>query len=207
MKDPTFLKSFADKVAEAVTKNMNKKLQNLETQISTLDNKLMESNNENKTNINKIMDHIDKINKEKNSLITRCDKMDQDCRKNNLRIFNMVEEERENIPQKIVELVTLKWVSPLQRIGQKTEQKSRAIFLSLKGYVIRNKIFNNKKLLKGTRVVIKEDLTTLRVNLMSRVIVKTSLKSAWTSEGKIYVKYNGKICKIVSSNDFDKIFS
>nr|CAH7732033.1 unnamed protein product [Callosobruchus chinensis] len=87
MKDPTFLKSFADKVAEAVTKNMNKKLQNLETQISTLDNKLMESNNENKTNINKIMDHIDKINKEKNSLITRCDKMDQDCRKNNLRIW------------------------------------------------------------------------------------------------------------------------
>nr|CAH7726081.1 unnamed protein product [Callosobruchus chinensis]CAH7769976.1 unnamed protein product [Callosobruchus chinensis] len=42
---------------------------------------------------------------------------------------------------------------------------------------------------------------------MSRVIVKTSLKSAWTSEGKIYVKYNGKICKIVSNNDFDKIFS
>nr|CAH7720377.1 unnamed protein product [Callosobruchus chinensis] len=93
------------------------------------------------------------------------------------------------------------------RIGQKTEQKSRAIFLSLKGYVIRNKIFNNKKLLKGTRIVIKEDLTTLRVNLISRVIVKTSLKSAWTSEGKIYVKYNGKICKIVSNNDFDKIFS
>nr|CAH7718139.1 unnamed protein product [Callosobruchus chinensis] len=118
----------------------------------------------------------------------RCDKMDQDCRKNNLRIFNMVEEERENIPQKIVELVNTKMGFTL------TEGDIQSIF-------------NNKKLLKGTRIVIKEDLTTLRVNLMSRVIVKTSLKSAWTSEGKIYVKYNGKICKIVSNNDFDKIFS
>nr|CAI5818608.1 unnamed protein product [Callosobruchus analis]CAI5819967.1 unnamed protein product [Callosobruchus analis]CAI5834406.1 unnamed protein product [Callosobruchus analis]CAI5845889.1 unnamed protein product [Callosobruchus analis]CAI5860693.1 unnamed protein product [Callosobruchus analis] len=92
------------------------------------------------------------------------------------------------------------------RIGQKRQLKTRGIFLSLKEYTTRSKIYTNKKLFKGTGIVIKEDLTALRVDLMSRVIEKTSLKSVWTSEGKIYVKYNGKICKIVSDKDFDKTF-
>nr|CAI5856544.1 unnamed protein product [Callosobruchus analis] len=131
IQEPTFLKSVADKVASSY-KNISKKLQNLETQIATLDNKLMESNVENKSNINKIMDQIQKIKEEKNSFMIRCDIMDQNSRKNNLRIFNVAEEEHENARKKIVEL--------------------------------------------GTGIVIKEDLTALRVDLMSRVIEKTSLK-------------------------------
>nr|CAI5820471.1 unnamed protein product [Callosobruchus analis] len=61
------------------------------------------------------------------------------------------------------------------RIGKTNETKPRGIYLKLNSEEIRNKIYN-KKLVKGTGLVIREDISSLRVELFNLAVRKFGLK-------------------------------
>ncbi|KAG5872048.1 hypothetical protein JTB14_008340 [Gonioctena quinquepunctata] len=50
-----------------------------------------------------------------------------------------------------------------------------------------------KKLLKGTGIIIREDLTKSRVELLNDTISKFGLKQVWTESGKIYLIIDYKL--------------
>nr|CAH7754393.1 unnamed protein product [Callosobruchus chinensis] len=57
------------------------------------------------------------------------------------------------------------------------QNRTRGVLLKLSRPLLKQAIYNKKKLLKGSGIVIKEDLTENRMKLLEAAIEKTSLKS------------------------------
>ncbi|KAK5645688.1 hypothetical protein RI129_004152 [Pyrocoelia pectoralis] len=56
----------------------------------------------------------------------------------------------------------------------------------------KNLVYKNKSKLKGSKIVIKEDLTKLRHQLFKETVKKFD-KPVWTTDGKILVNINNSI--------------
>nr|CAH7716293.1 unnamed protein product [Callosobruchus chinensis]CAH7720604.1 unnamed protein product [Callosobruchus chinensis] len=77
-----------------------------------------------------------------------------------------------------------------KRIGKMREGKTRGILLKLANIKLRQRVYNSKKRLKGTGIVIKEDLTENKMKLMEAAIEKTSLRDVWSSMGNVFAMKN-----------------
>ncbi|CAG9817123.1 unnamed protein product [Phaedon cochleariae] len=216
LRDQRFTKAITDNVAEAVIKSVEKNLLELEQKLGDHKNDMLEMKRDNESTLNILDVSIKELIHEKDSLIQKYDNMEQETRRNNLRVFNYEERNREETRKEIITLFNHKLATKLTeedieicyRIGKKEDnhQKPRGIFLKLKNYDVRQDIYKKKKLLKGTGIMIREDLTRIRVELLAKAIDKASIEDVWTDAGKIYVNSNGKISIIRSKSDFDRIF-
>nr|CAI5852592.1 unnamed protein product [Callosobruchus analis] len=88
------------------------------------------------------------------------------------------------------------------RVGRKEEGKNREIFVKIGSIEKRNPICAKKKHLKGTGVVVKEDLTSLRAELLRKAIEKVGLRNVWTENGKIFAIFNRKKIIVRNKEDF-----
>nr|CAI5843484.1 unnamed protein product [Callosobruchus analis] len=70
---------------------------------------------------------------------------------------------------------------------------------------LRRNIYSKKKMLKGSGVVIKEDLSDYRLKLMDAAIEKISLRRVWSFNGNIFVLHNNKKMRIKSKEDLAKL--
>ncbi|KAG5878128.1 hypothetical protein JTB14_017217 [Gonioctena quinquepunctata] len=66
----------------------------------------------------------------------------------------------------------------------------------LKNDEVKQQIYSKKELLKGTGIIIREDLTKSRVELLDDTISKFGLKQVWTESGKIYLNTDNKATMI-----------
>ncbi|CAG9825699.1 unnamed protein product [Phaedon cochleariae] len=213
--DQTFIKTLADSVSKAVTDTVKNKLQQLEQKVTELKNEMNQTKHDNNTQIKTLGGSLKKITGENEMLRNKLDNMEQEMKKNNLRIFNLQENSQENTSQDIITFFRSKLAISLEdkdidicyRIGKNDNtRKPRGIFLKLKNFDKRQEIYHKKKLLKGTGVIIREDLTKLRVEMLSKAIEKTSLKNVWTEGGKIFVNIDNKVIIINNNDDFRKVF-
>lgn len=213
--DQTFIKTIATSVSDAVTKTVNKKLAEIEQKLEQIINEQTQEKLELETKLNIQDDTIQKLKRENENLIRNIDFIEQETKKNCLRIFNFPEKNKENTKEEVVKLVTSKLsiglteedIEICYRVGKLgVSNKPRSILLKMKSYDLRQKIYHTKKTLKGTGIIVREDLTRLRVELLNKIIEKTSVKHVWTEAGKIYVNHNNKICIIRNFGDYSKIF-
>nr|CAI5852341.1 unnamed protein product [Callosobruchus analis] len=91
------------------------------------------------------------------------------------------------------------------RNGKKTNNKHRGVLVRFHSINTKQLIYDKKKLLKDTGLVIKEDLTEKRVKLMEAAVDKTSLKRVWSYHGNIYVLKDNKRTCIKSDTDLEKL--
>nr|CAH7735730.1 unnamed protein product [Callosobruchus chinensis] len=132
-------------------------------------------------------------------------------RNKNLRIFNFPEKNGEDLPQEIIRLCNSKLDVPIEkedivvcsRIGKKLSNRPRSILLKLAHVNSKQRIYKNKSRLKGSGIVIKEDLSEKRLKLMQVAIEKTSLKQVWSFNGSIYVLHRDKRHVIKNIGDVD----
>ncbi|CAH1171080.1 unnamed protein product [Phaedon cochleariae] len=217
LKDETFIKTISDSVAEAVTASMQKKLTLIEQKVTDLNNKMEGMTKEYEQKINNLECVTKTLVTERKTLEKKFDNIEQISKRQNLRIFNVKETKNENVRDDLIQFLNSKMSLNIKssdmelcyRIGRRDEgnrMKPRGIFLTLKSYDMKQAIYSKKRLLKGTGVVIREDLTKLRLNIFSRTIENTSLKNVWTDEGNIYVNHNNKIIILKSEDDFHKLF-
>nr|CAI5850942.1 unnamed protein product [Callosobruchus analis] len=92
------------------------------------------------------------------------------------------------------------------RIGKRAEQSTRGIYIKLKSQDKKQEIYSKKKMLKGAGVVVKEDLTATRLNIVNSLAEKIGLRNVWTINGAIYVFHNQKT-QIIKNNVDLKSFS
>nr|CAH7741520.1 unnamed protein product [Callosobruchus chinensis] len=76
----------------------------------------------------------------------------------------------------------------LYRVGQISSDRSRRIVVSFKSNVVKRKVFSNRKALKGSGIVMKEDLTLLRLNMVKEAAEKYGFKNVWTQNGNVFAK-------------------
>nr|CAI5865905.1 unnamed protein product [Callosobruchus analis] len=200
LKDSIFIARIADQVAEATAKTVSKKLEEMENNLSQLEKSTADFRRQTEADLNKLLNDIKFLREKQNKMQKIYDDIDQQSRKNNLRFFNFAEEEKENTREKILNFLNVKMAIDIKdsdieicyRVGKvKGNKKPRGIYLKLRDGAVRSTIYNKKRFLKGTCVVVVEDLTPARVKTVSLVSEKVPLKNVWTNSGKIYESING----------------
>ncbi len=70
----------------------------------------------------------------------------------------------------------------------------------------RDRVMTNRKKLKGKKIAIADDLTTLNYKLLNRVKNHTKFQDSWAWNGRVFGKLvSGKIYKISLFQDFDAL--
>ena len=134
---------------------------------------------------------------------------EQHSRKINIRIFNIEEKEDEsneqlekNISSLFVNKLKLghlhNVIDVTHRVGKKTEGKHRPVIVRLAQRRYVSQILQARKLLKGTRIGISEDLTRENIKLFNQCRKNEKYKDVWIRNGKIFVKKasNGNIERV-----------
>nr|CAI5858773.1 unnamed protein product [Callosobruchus analis] len=93
-----------------------------------------------------------------------------------------------------------------KRIGKMRQGKTRGILLKLANTKLKQRVYNSKKRLKGTGVVMKEDLTENKMKLMEAAIEKTSLRDVWSSMGNVFAMKNNVRHLIDSKAALDNLY-
>uniref|UniRef100_A0A6P7GIJ4 Uncharacterized protein LOC114343111 isoform X1 n=1 Tax=Diabrotica virgifera virgifera TaxID=50390 RepID=A0A6P7GIJ4_DIAVI len=170
LQNKDIIKSLTDNVAVAIINTIETRLGNLEETVASL-----------KVDINSTKTNLERKIEELNE---KFDRLDQGNRRMCLRIFNLKEKEKEDTRNEIINLINSKMglnlkyedINLCYRIGKQDKDKARAVYLKLNTIENKQTVYAKKKLLKGTGVVIKEDLTNLKLELVNQLTSLVGLK-------------------------------
>lgn len=177
-----WMTSLIEKITTKVSVSFNEKFELQEKKINNLEKE-----------VKNLQTEIEEIREEKEN-------MEQYSRRNNLRIFGVQEKETENTQEIVVKLIEekLKYkinpeeIESCHRVSTKSTNKSRPILLKLTTNKTKNDIYYKKKALKGTKITIREDLTSHRKELVKTAVEHFGSKTVWSQNGKIFIFYNNK---------------
>lgn len=185
-----FLDKISDVIYQTVTKQFEDKITVLQNKVDQLTSELSEMKKE--TSISK-------------------DQLEQYSRMNSLRIFGIPENKEESTDSIVVNLCNEKLglnistndIDCSHRLPLK-EGSHRPIIVKFCRRTIKDLIFRNKRKLKGTKIVIREDLTKRRAQLLKKATNIYGISSTWTLGGNIFVKIGTKIRRILMEEDLNE---
>lgn len=175
----------ASKVSQSVNENIQASLQQALSDIRC---------------INEVINSLsDDYKSHKEFCLQRLDDLEQYQRRNNLRVFGVVEKKGENTDTLLIDIFKNKLnvdvslsdidrshrVGAVQQPGPDGKIKHRPIIVKFVSYRVRRLVFENKKKLKGSSVSVQEDLTALRAKLLQDVGKVYGPKNTWTLDGRI----------------------
>ncbi|KAK9685344.1 hypothetical protein QE152_g38115 [Popillia japonica] len=141
-------------------------------------------------------------------LSNKLDDLEQYSRANSVRIYGLPESEHENITEKVISvckdklgiMVNKEMIDICHRLRH-NEQGSRPVIVKFCSKDLRNKIFDSKKKLKGSKIIIREDLTASRAQLLKEVQKRINSKQVWSNRGIVMCKFNNKLFKFKNISD------
>ena len=103
--------------------------------------------------------------------------------------------------------LTRECIDRSHHLGQSTSNgKPRPIIVKLTSYDTRRKIFGAKRQLKGTRLVITENLTKRRSDLLQKARLVDGVVATWTIDGRIVCLVgNGRKVTVVTERDLASV--
>nr|CAH7730958.1 unnamed protein product [Callosobruchus chinensis] len=110
----------------------------------------------------------------------------------------------ENLTEKVYDIFTNKMkveinkseIIAAYRVGRKLDNKPRQILVTFQDNAIKMLTYNRKRFLKGSNIVIKEDLTVLRLNIMNAASEKYGYRNVWSTNGAIFAKTGNGVEKL-----------
>lgn len=193
---------FITEIANAITLNITQEIQE----------KIVGLEKENQS----LKASIQKQDETIQSLSERLEKIDQNNRNRAVRIYGIGDEKDEDTGKIVLEMLKKMKITGIDRthfekcyrIGKARRNKNRPVYVSFVQTNVKNKVYGNKKYLKGTGIVMREDLTAEKLKLVKATVDKIgSGGQVWTSDGRIFVKIQTRdgILKIVSEEDVKKL--
>ncbi|CAG9761270.1 unnamed protein product [Ceutorhynchus assimilis] len=194
-----FLQDVVSKVAAMVDKQLEEKLKAQDVEIETL-----------KENQNKIIEENMQLRK-------IIDDQEQHARNLNVRIHGIKVEDgenTENLRTKVLEVFTNKLkINLVDSVIKKCHRVSSmgpsdqppAVLVRFASDTSRSQVIRNRKNLKGSKIVIREDLTKNRLGLLKSAIDVFSSKSAWVLNGNIYVKCENEVHRISDKSKLSEL--
>lgn len=146
-------------------------------------------------------------NKMKVELEERIDFIEQRHRRKNIRLYGVSEEKNESTEEIVVRTLSKQLnmdippncIEECYRVGMKTSDNKRHILIKFVSQQMKYAVYKNKSKLKGTRVVVKEDLTPTRINYIKKLCEVHGNRNVWSSNGDIFYKSGGKVEKFNTS--------
>lgn len=187
--------SIVKEVTDKIVSEMNKNFAALNKQLASLQQQLKEKDTV-----------IDALNKE-------VDRLHQYSRRNCVRVFGVPETRNEStdvVVQKLCQEklgVTLNptAIDRCHRLGRHNSDKCRPIIIKFTRYYDRASVYKSKSKLKGTGIVIREDLTQIRLDILNASKQKFGLRNTWSTDGVICVKIGDHIHKITTMQQFNEL--
>lgn len=144
--------------------------------------------------------------------------LEQYTRRNSIRIYGLpddknesVEESREQVLKMCNDKLKIKLsqveIDIAHRLGKFTPDGNRPIICKFTSRMRKRSIISVRKLLKGTSIVIREDLTTKTVKLLEKLSARDDVSNVWSDEGKIIaLLLNGKKIRVDLHTDLSQTF-
>lgn len=184
------LKQDIERKNEEMVERMESRMYDLELENDTL-----------KTKIRQLEEQIQEqsVPKVTNDISKKVNDLEQQGRKNNIRIFGLDdindEETAEECVQKVVKMVNDNLEIPLtasdidiaHRLGKYSGSKPRAVLCKLISRRSKAAVLQKRRKLKGTKMGIVEDLTLANRALLEKVKAVSCVKNSWSTDGKIFV--------------------
>lgn len=134
--------------------------------------------------------------------------LEQYSRRNSLRIYGIPKNTNENTDEIVINLcrdkfninISTDMIDCSYRLPGK-EGAHSPIIVKFVSWNTKKLIYANKKKLKGSKILIKEDLTKKHAQLFTSACSLYSNKNVWTYNGKIFVKCNNSIKQIKINSD------
>lgn len=149
--------------------------------------------------------------------LNRVDIEEQHNRRNNVRIFGLEQGKDEDIYETVSAFCRQKLKCDIVENDIDYCYRFQGLKDGTPGPVVarfvrratREEVFSSKKMLRGSGVVIREDLTRRRLALLKEVGRKLKLtnKDVWTSNGKVCAKYRSKIVRLETISDLNKLIT
>ena len=200
---------FKDLIKSAVADSVTKELQTLRDQLEQTDGKVMDLENDLKakgTIITSLQKEQKSNTEEITSLKRSLNDAEQYSRRNCLRLYGIPEDGQEDTDTVMLKLASKELNVKLRpedidrshrigapRIATRGEKAKprRPIIVKFSTYRARHLVIKNRKLLKGKRMGIDEDLTAVNRNLLQKaneeVKQNNNLMAAWSTYGRITV--------------------
>lgn len=142
------------------------------------------------------------------TLEQKVDNVQQNQKINNLRLIGVVESKTEDLNKKVSDILKDKMNTNLNptdlkaayRVGQSKNGRPRHIIITFSDNKTKMDIYMKKKYLKGTGVIVKEDLIPSRLNAVQEASEKYGFKNVWTLNGIVFAKTNKGVQKYVPNN-------
>ena len=204
------LASMKSEIVKEVTENFSKYTQTLDLKILELENENIQLKQDNVDLAKKIEDLETKCSEAKCvSLEAKAQAIENEqySRKSNIKIYGMVENKNENSKKVVIDMckkdlkldIREKDIDAAHRVGKsnKNNKYSRSMIVRFVRRDTKFEIMRNRKKLKGSGVVVADDLCQEIIKVYNRVRNDPRVKDAWTWFGKIFVKdEGGKIHKV-----------
>ena len=218
----TLLKGIVKNAIDEKLGELLASVEKVQGEVFDLKTKMEEKNTQIKKLEEKTLQQKQSISKLENSM----NNLEQYSRRSCLRVFGLKEQKGENTDMLVTELVRsklgvsldpVKDIDRSHRTGRVREPdassnrssmqnpRPRPIIVKLNSYKKRKEIITNRKKLKGSGIVIAEDLTIKNQELLSKARESKHIKSAWSSDGRIIALISASgdknITKLIASEE------
>lgn len=147
-----------------------------------------------------VLQELEALRQDIKNMETKSSDSKQDEMCNNLIINGIPESQSENAPREVCKLVKqhLKIdistidIDYCYRLGRPDPQKVRPVAVRFVNRWVRDDIFKTKKNLKGSGLVITEQLIYKNLLLFKKVRSSVGVKNCWTFNGKVFVLCNNQ---------------
>ena len=158
---------------------------------------------------------VDDLDNDNKAPQEELDTMEQYSRRNCL-VVQGIPETKEHTGEAVLQvfndqlnvLVTPDCIGRSHRLGrfQPSSNKPRPVIVKYVSYETRRQVFSAKRCLKGYKIVITENLTKRRSELLNRTRTQPYVKAAWTTDGRIVcLLENGEKRTILTERDLDQL--
>lgn len=149
-----------------------------------------------------------------NKLETKVNDLEQYTRRNNLRVFGVpdtgVWETAEQAEEKVLNVINKKLsmadikgndIEIAHRVGKFQQGKNRAIIVRFLSRKIKEKVIRERRKLKGSKMLIAEDLTKENAAWFFQVKSTPGVTSTWTRNGETFISTPSGIHKVLKDTN------
>lgn len=191
LSDKEFLSNLADKV----TSTFQQHLDRLEERVSELERKSIDD-----------QVRISELN-------LRLNKMEQYNKRKKLRLLGLKETAEEGLIDSVQEILVSKLkmnkveITNCHRIGKKNidQDRPRPVLIQFSSLSSKNEVFRNKRRLKGSKLLLFEELSRLNYELLKAAEEMVGRKEAWSFDGRIFIRWKGQKYVVRSTEDLKGI--
>lgn len=185
-----------------IVDKLNKKVDILETRIFDLEvtnDDLKRKVVSLESKVNRMEDIVKEVGYTAEKAEYGLNELEQYTRKSSIRIFGLHDDEKEKVEntcEKVCDLLKTKLemeiansdIDIAHRLGRFNNKKNRPVIVKFMCRRKKMECIANRYKLKGTRTVIKDDLTQINQNVLDVCNYDERIQKSWTDNGKLYVQ-------------------